>query len=85
MEDLEKTETVESTTNGETLEEKVEHALEEQHPDHITPGVEEMPEVKVEDAVKNESNEMKETVGTVDDEKDDFHSIPTTPNEIEVK
>ncbi|TVY26203.1 SH3 domain-containing protein [Lachnellula hyalina] len=87
MEDLEKTETAKaSAVNGETLEEKVEHALEEQHLDNLTPNVEETPEVKVEDIVKNESSEMKETVGTIDDdEKDDFHSMPTTPNEIEVK
>ncbi|TVY41946.1 SH3 domain-containing protein [Lachnellula occidentalis] len=88
MEDLEKTETAKaSAVNGETLqvEEKVEHALEEEHLNHITPSVENIPEVKIEDVVKNESNEMKEIVGTMDDEKDDFHSLPPTPNEMEVK
>jgi hypothetical protein len=39
MEDLEKTETAEeSVINGDTLEEKVEHALEEQHLGHVTTG-----------------------------------------------
>ncbi|TVY93404.1 SH3 domain-containing protein [Lachnellula willkommii] len=86
MEDLEKTETAKaSAVNGETLEEKVEHALEEQHLTHMPPSVEEIPEIKVADVVKSESTEMKETVGIIDDEKDDFHSMPTTPNEIEVK
>jgi hypothetical protein len=75
LEDLQKTETVEP--KSQSLEEKVEHALEDQHLDNITPGVE------VEEAIKNESKEMKDALEV--DEKDDFHSVPSTPNEVLVK
>jgi len=79
LEDLQKTETVEP--KNQSLEVKIEHALEAQHLDNITPGVEERPEV--EEAIKNESKEMKDALEV--DEKDDFHSVPSTPNEIQVK
>jgi hypothetical protein len=77
--DLETTKTVEP--KPQSPEEKFEHALEEQHIDTITPSVDEKSEI--EQAVKNESNEMNDAIEV--DEKDDFHSVPSTPNEVLVK
>lgn len=87
MKDLEEPETLKPT---EALNEKFEHAPEEQHLQNPTPPTEEASKLEpieakppmAEEALKHESNEMKDTVGTIEDE---FHSVPSTPNEIEVK
>lgn len=85
LEDLEKTETAKATA-GETLEDKVEEALEEQHIDHFTPAAENVPEYKHFVTEFEESEPAKETPkipGSLDD-SDYFQSLPTTP-EVEYK
>jgi len=76
MEDLEKENS--RDTKRESLEEKVEHELEVQHMNGITPVISIQKSMDVEDekmALKNR-----------DDDEDTFHSVPTTPNEqMEVK
>jgi archaellum component FlaD/FlaE len=76
MEDLERTYSLD-TEKG--LKGEVEDVLKEQHLDGITSSVEE--------SIKLESNEMKTAVGSKspneseETERDDFHSVPTTPME----
>jgi hypothetical protein len=76
MEDLERTYSLD-TEKG--LKGEVEDVLKEQHLDGITSSVEE--------SIKLESNEMKTAVGvkspneSEETERDDFHSVPTTPME----
>ncbi len=80
MEDLEKEEPKPAMPGS--FEEKVEHELEVEHLNNLTPAVTQQKVVLL------ESDEVKEKTAYNDiDEKDDFHSAPTTPNErlVEVK
>jgi hypothetical protein len=61
LEDLERTETAKATAD-ETLDEKVEHALEAQHLDNITPASEKLPETKeVAEITHHEPETKRET------------------------
>jgi hypothetical protein len=86
MEDLEKDEPL---PEGKVLEDEVDEALKEQHLEKIESISKESTgtEKAAEDAIKHESEEMKPVVGMAghEDESDTFHSVPTTPNAVEVK
>lgn len=76
MEDLEKKDS--NDTKRESFEDKVEHELEVQHMNHITPIISLQKPMDAEDEKMSLKNR--------DDDDDTFHSVPTTPNEqMEVK
>jgi hypothetical protein len=75
-----------------TFEQKVEDYLKEEHLNDITPTttLESPPAtVKINDPIKHENMKMNDAVGINGyrdgSEQDEFHSVPTTPNEIQVK
>jgi hypothetical protein len=85
MEDPEK---AHSSAKPEPLENMVESVLKEEHVDGVSPALEQPLENSEAKELNNETNKVKDGAHNEElDEKDDFHSMPPTPNEqqIEVK